>query len=333
MKRDVVWGEHLRWQPAPESAGLRVGIIGAGKMARLHLQTLRAMPGVEVAGIHSRSNVSGEQLAREFKIERYYHDRQQLLTEARLDAVLIAVSIEASYAITAQTLAARVPCLIEKPAALTAAETAQLAALAAAHDCANMVAVNRRFYSIVTQGLLAVMQFGPVRGVLVEAHEPLQDYRGRRQFTSQVYDNWLAANTIHAIDLLRMIGGQVASVQTIKNSFNEPGGDSFSANVRFANGIIGTLVMHWNSARGFGLKIYGNGVTAELWPLEEGFLRFDNGRRIKLQPDWADTQFKPGLYAQNAAFLQAVQDQTQAALPASDLRDQVKTMELIEQIF
>jgi predicted dehydrogenase len=290
------------------------------------------MPGVRLAGICNRASASGEQLAEEFGIERTYRDAEVRLKESAPDAVFIAVSHTATFEVTASVLRSGIPCLIEKPAGYTLEETAYLASRADTYKCLNMVGLNRRFYSTINQALLAVLHQGPVRGVLVEAHEPILEYRSRQDFEDFVYDNWLIANTIHAIDLLRMAGGDVARVQGFGRRINEPLGDSFSLCAEFADGTLGTFVSHWNSARGFGLKIFGEGVVAELWPLEEGFVRYDTGRRIKLRPDWADTQFKPGLYAQNAAFLQAVCDRLEAPFPATSLCDNLKTMQLVEKI-
>lgn len=320
------------WSVPSEVGELRVAILGAGKMARLHLEALNRMPGVRLEAICSRSGTSGERLAAEFAIPLAYRDATRMLEETRPDAVIVAVSHAVSREVAALVLRAGVPCLLEKPAGYTSEETRFLAGLADAHHCLNVVGLNRRYYSTIQQALLAVLQQGPVRGVLVEAHEPILDYRSRGEFESWLYDRWMVANTIHAIDLLRLICGEVAEVHAIGRRVNEPQGDQFSAAVGFEGGEIGTFVAHWNSARGFGLKIYGDGVTAELWPLEQGFLRYDTGRRLKLKPDSADLRCKPGIFLQDAAFLQAVCDRRPPSFPASDLRDNVRTMQLIETI-
>jgi hypothetical protein len=51
-----------------------------------------------------------------------------------------------------------------------------------------------------------------------------------------------------------------------------------------------------------------------------------------LPVDEVDVKFKPGLYAQNRFFLDAVKERKSIAYPASDLADAVKTMQLIEAI-
>ena len=328
----IVSCETRGWSVPPEMSEFRVAIVGAGKMARLHLATLVAMPGVRLVGICNRTSDAGEGLAREFGIDRAYRDLDQMLRECRADAVFVAVSHAASYEVTSTVLDARIPCLVEKPAGYSSDEASRLASLADEMGCLNIVGVNRRYFSTINQALLAVGQHGPVRGVLVEAHEPILEYRSRRQFDSWVYDKWMVANTVHAIDLLRMIGGDVADVKSFGRRINEPGGDSFTAAIQFESGALGTFVAHSNSVRGVSLKIYGEGITAELSPLESGFVIYDTGSRVKLRPDWSDTRFKAGLYAQNSAFLQAVIDRVAVSYPASDLRDHVKTLQLIEQI-
>jgi predicted dehydrogenase len=322
----------VSWRVPPEVGELRVAMLGAGKMARLHLEALKEMPGVRLEAICSRSGTSGERLAHEFGVPRAYREVDRLLEETRPDAVFVAVSHAVTVEVASLVLRAGVPCLLEKPAGSTSEQTGGLAELAAAHRCLNLVGLNRRYYSTIQQALLAVLQQGPVRGVLVEAHEPILEYRSRREFDGGLYDRWMVANTIHAIDLLRLVGGEVSEVRALGRCVNEPHGDQFSAAVGFEGGEIGTFVAHWNSARGFGLKIYGDGVTAELWPLEQGFLRYDTGRRLKLRPDRADLRCKPGIYAQDADFLQSVCDRRPAPFPASDLRDNVRTMRLIEAI-
>jgi predicted dehydrogenase len=256
-----------------------------------------------------------------------------MLEEAKPDAVIIAVGHASTAEVASLVLAAGIPCLIEKPAGYSSAETQQLAELASENNCLNVVGLNRRYYSTIQQALLEVIHQGPVTGILVEAHEPIADYRSRQTFEPWLYDNWIVANTIHAIDLLRMIGGELSEVSGFRQRLAEPRGDNFSISMRFESGTVGSFVSHWNSARGFGLKIFGVGVTAELFPLEEGFISFDTGRRIKLTPTWSDLTFKPGIYAQDTAFLQAVCDRRNApAYPASDLSDHLKTMRLLEQI-
>lgn len=272
-------------------------------------------------------------MAAEYGIDHWFPDAEQMLEGTNPNAVIVAVAHSSTTEIASLVLAAGVACLIEKPAGYSSNETQQLAELARKNSCLNIVGQNRRYYSVLQQALLEVMHQGPITGVLVEAHEPIADYRGRGNFEPWLYDNWIIANTIHAIDLLRLIGGDCSEVEGYRQMETEPRGDHFSSSLRFENGMLGSFVSHWNSARGFGLKIFGHGVTAELFPLEQGFISFDTGRRIKLTPAWSDLVYKPGLYIQDTTFLQALCDhRITPVFPASDLDDHLKTMRLAERI-
>ncbi len=329
---NLVSCQDARWRVPADRGELRVAMLGAGKMARLHFDTLKVMGGVRLVGLCSRTKATADALAAEYGIERVFQEPSRMLEESEPDAVFVAVSHEVTLETCSLVARSGIPCMLEKPVGYTADEVRGLADLAAASGCLTLVGVNRRYFSVVNEALFAVLQQGPIRGVFVEANEPILDYRSRQQFDEWLYDRWMIANSIHGIDLLRMIGGDVAGVHAVKRSVHEPSGDSFSASVEFEDGALGTFVAHWNSSRAFGLKIYGCGVTAELLPLDQGFLTYDTGRRVKLRPSWADTEFRPGLYAQNAAFLQAVCESAPPPFPASDVRDNVKTMSLIEQL-
>jgi len=320
------------WRPPEDRAPLRVAMIGAGKMARLHSETVRAIPSIVLCGVSSRTEASASRLQSEFGYERAYTDHRRMLDELQPDAVFVAVSHATSFEVACDVLQRRVPCLLEKPAAYSAVDARVLVDLAERGRVLTLVAVNRRYYSVVQQAALAINQYGPIRGVLVESHEPTLAFRSRMQFDSWLYDRWLLANSIHAIDLLRMIGGEVEALRGFGAAAAEPFGDHFSIATRHQSGALGTFVAHWNSAGGVSMKIYGDGVEAELESLESGFVRYATGRRIKIPPDNSDTRFKPGLYAQNVAFLASVCDNLPAPYPASDVADHCRTIQLVEDI-
>ncbi len=312
--------------------GLRIGVIGAGKMAELHLKVLESLDGVRLVGICNRSSEKGLLLAERFKIDSVYKDADELVDEAKPDAVVITVSHSETVDVTARMLRRRIPCLIEKPAGLCVEETLELAKLAEATDCYNMVALNRRFYSGINLAHLALLHYGPIRGIMVEAHEPIQKMRNRLQFNSSLYDRWLTANTIHAVDLFRMLGGEVDELTSYSESQAESFGDTFSAGIKFKRGGSGVFASYWNSAGGMALKLFGNGVSAQFDALETGFLNYADGRRVKIEIDEVDRVFKPGLYDQMTRFLQDVKDGRGISYPASDLKDNVGTMKLLERI-
>lgn len=312
---------------------LRLAVYGAGKAAKFHLDALRHVAGWELAGVCSRSGSSGDALVEGHPGAVSTTDPAALADPSQVDAAIVAVAHEASADQARRLLDAGIPVLAEKPAALTSSEVDELATLAADRGVVAAVAVNRRYYSLVQQAIAVVRQRGPVRGVLVEGHEPVDQLLRQGDIDADQALRWLLLNSVHYIDLLRVIGGDVEAVHAVGRADGVATGDHFSATIEHRGGGLGTYIAHWNSTAPPMVRIYGDEVSAEvrLVAPEEGFASFPGKRRIKLSTDWADDIAKPGVLEQDVAFLSAVATgSTVVAPPASSLADHVETLRLVE---
>ncbi|MCU1372473.1 MAG: oxidoreductase [Ilumatobacteraceae bacterium] len=335
MKRFAPTSETPSRRVAPDDAPLRLAVFGAGKAARFHLDALDHLAGVRFAGVCSRSGRSGEALAAGRPGVHTTTAVEDLIDPSRYDAALVAVSHDETAGIARRLIEAGIPVLIEKPAAPSAAEAAVLAELAADREVLALVAVNRRYYSLVQQALAVVRQRGPIRGVVVEGHEGVDDLMRAGALDAETAERWLQLNSLHFIDLLRLAGGEVEEVTGFRASANVASGDSFSASIRFAGGALGTYVAHWSSSAPPMLRVFGDEVTAEvrLAPPEDAFATFPGKRRMRLHADQADLDAKAGVLEQDAAFLLAVAaGRTSAPRPASTLADHVASLALVEAI-
>jgi predicted dehydrogenase len=311
---------------------VRVAVIGAGKFALQHLTVLSAMRNVELVSISNRGNSDLSAIAEEFNIKATFSDYRVMLDCVRPDAAIVVASHFHTSSIASECLDRGIPCLIEKPAAFTADETERLARLAAKRDCLNMVGVNRRYLSTLHEAVTQILQRGELIGVSVEAPEAIGRFRSRNEHDERLYDRWLAANSIHAIDLIRCIGGDVVSFHGRRDCRVEANGDSFVATMRLSKGGLGTFLAHWLSVPGWSLTLYGNGVKAVLGLDNRGLMSYTNGGSSAIPVDVVDLHFKPGLFAQDEAFINAVALKERPGYPASDLADSAKTMRLIESI-
>lgn len=319
---------------ARDGVPLRLAVFGGGKAARFHLDAIARIDGVELCGVCTPSGDSARRLAEGHPGAIHTKDPAELLGAAP-DAALVAVPAAASPPLLRQLLEAGVPVLAEKPAAPSAAEARELAVLAEQTGTLASVAVNRRYYSLVLAALHAVRARGPVRSVLVEGHEPLQMLMRSGNVDAATAADWHLLNSVHFVDLLRLVGGDVRSVSVHASDAASPD-RRVSASMEFGSGAVGTYVASWNCAAPPSMRIYGDEVTAELelGQPESGFLRFAGKRRVKLHPDESDSSAKPGVLDQDAAFLHAVSaGRSTVPFPASDLADHARTLDLAEQIF
>jgi len=311
---------------------LKIAVIGAGNIAEKHLEVLRAFPDVDVSAICSRGHPRIDALAERFGIERKFSDYRQMLDTVSADAVFVLVSAMQIVPVAGECLRRGVPTMLEKPPGLSASEAQGLAEIARTTDCLNMVALNRRFYSVMQRAREAILEVGPMVSVLVEGPERLGEVKAVGIHPPEIIEGLLFANGIHCIDLLRYFGGDVEHISATSGQWNEEQKNSFGALIKFHGGATGHYIAHWMSPASWSVTLYGMGRRVSLNPLERATL-VESDRTEKLLPvDESDVQFKPGLYAQNRFFVDCVKDRRKVTYPAADLADAVKTMRLIEAI-
>lgn len=93
---------------------LRVGIIGAGRIASTAAKTLNALPECEAFAIASRSLEKAQAFAKEWKMSRAYGSYDELIADGEVDLVYVATPHSHHYDVTRRALLAGKPCLVEK---------------------------------------------------------------------------------------------------------------------------------------------------------------------------------------------------------------------------
>ena len=309
-------------------------LIGAGKMGRAHAAAFASVDGVEIVGIASRGGESAARLAMELGVGRWSKDWCELADETKPHACVIAVSHLLNEAVTTEVIDRGLHVLSEKPVAFHSEAIRTIAARAEDKGVVAMAAMNRRFYPSVVTAIDMVRFYGTVQGVTVVAPDPVRAFRATRKHDPKVYDSWFRANTLHAIDLLRLVGGEV---QTISGDahFNESVGErSIVATIRFCSGTLGCFIAHSGAGGPWAweLRIHGDGVEASVTPLEKGSIRIDGMSPRPLPSSLDPDGLKPGLRAQALAFIELIRSGGASVPPVSDLNDHARTMELAESL-
>lgn len=311
---------------------VKLGLIGAGWMTRQHLLALQAIPWMKAAGIMSRTKAKAEALAAEFTIPLCADTIEELIERGKLDALMVLVDVEQMFPVTKQAIPYRLPLFIEKPAGMFPEDNRKLAEMAKAHGVRTMVGFNRRYYSIFHKGMKLIKEHGPLLGVMVEGHERMWRVREGGKFSKEELDNWIYANSVHTIDLLRFFGGEVTQWHSLtQRRFAEAHGDQFTAIMEFDSGATGEYISHWYSPGGWRVVLFGDGCTVEFKPLEKGLWYDKKLEAHAIIPDAVDIDYKPGLVPQMEAFGLLVRDGVQK-WPALDCAGAYKTMLLAERL-
>jgi myo-inositol 2-dehydrogenase/D-chiro-inositol 1-dehydrogenase len=127
----------------PPDGRFRLGLIGAGRMGRTHLDALADSPVITVAGV-AEPGPAQRAAVRDAGIPAFA-SAAELLAAGGLDGALIAAPTDRHVGLVTDVLAAGLPVLCEKPCGLTVEEAAQCAAAAGAAGLVLQVAYWRRF--------------------------------------------------------------------------------------------------------------------------------------------------------------------------------------------
>lgn len=192
-------------------ARLRVGVIGVGEMSRIcHLPIIAELPQVELTAF---CDTSAENLAArgdEYGVERRYSDHHQLFEKEQLDAVCVFVP---PFAHTdAELIAAErgIALFVEKPPALSMAKASEINAAITKAGIINAVGFNERYRKVADAARPLLEGKAPVQVLIHRMHgSRATAYWWMRE---ELSGGAFVENTIHSVDLLRYLAGDLTSV-------------------------------------------------------------------------------------------------------------------------
>ncbi len=174
-------------------------VIGTGFIGTVHVWALRRL-GVRVEGVLGSSPERGVERAAAMDVPQGYATLDELLADPAVDIVHVTSPNHAHYPQVKAILAAGKHVVCEKPLAMTAAQSAEMVALAQASGKVCAVCYNIRFYPLNqhAHGMVATGELGDIR------------------FVSGLYhQDWLARPTDWNWRLESHQGGELRSVSDI----------------------------------------------------------------------------------------------------------------------
>src|SRR6201996_9061535 len=209
---------------------LRLGVIGCGRIAQVaHLPALAKAGTITLAGVSDRSPTLAKGVGARYGVPGFT-DAGDLLAQD-IEAVLIAVPDRFHLAVGTEALTAGKHVLMEKPAASTSEQAAELARLAAERGLKVQIGAMRRHDPGINYARRAVAGIGPVLSVTgwYRVHARLRPPTEQTLFPYTVVDEdvrqhaagvkadrqryLLATHGAHVFDTLRYLAGDVAAVQ------------------------------------------------------------------------------------------------------------------------
>lgn len=263
---------------------LRVAIIGAGRIGRVHAESVASHPQAQLALVCDPMGTAAEDLAAQYGA-RSCKDAAEVFADEQVDAVIIGspTPLHAEQVMAAARAGKAVLC--EKPVASSVEEARQLEAdLATFEHPPVMVGFQRRFDPSIAAAHEALVQgrLGKVEQVVIVARDPAPPPASYIAQSGGIFKDM----TIHDFDEARFFLGEVTQVtaigQNVLPELAETGDfDACVVVLRNAEGAVATITNNRRCATGYDQRLEVHG--------ELGSVNMDNLRSTSLEFNLKDS--------------------------------------------
>jgi myo-inositol 2-dehydrogenase/D-chiro-inositol 1-dehydrogenase len=262
---------------------LNVGILGAGRIGKVHAETLAfRLPEAVALMIADVNRSAADEVAARCRIPHVTTDSDEVLSDPRIDAVLICSPTDTHADLIVQAAQAGKHIFCEKPIDHNLARIDQAIAAVAHAKVKLQVGFNRRFDANFARARLAVAngEIGTPHLLHIISRDPAPPPISYIKVSGGIFLDM----TIHDFDMARfLIGDEVDEIYTAAGVMIDPeigkAGDLDTALImlRFRNGVIGTIDNSRKAVYGYDqrLEILGSEgeISTDNWYPNQAVLR------------------------------------------------------------
>lgn len=240
---------------------LNIGIIGAGRIGKVHMQSITYnVPTAKVLGITDVFKDGLQELADKYGIEKVYDNYKEMLADKDIDAVLVCSSTDTHADISIEAAKAGKHVFCEKPVDLTPEKVQAVIDAVAEAGVKLQVGFNRRFdhnfahvKNLINDGKVGNLEL--IKITSRDPEPPPAEY-------AAVSGGMFLDMTIHDFDMARFLAGSdVTEVYASATCLVDPAigeaGDVDTAiiNLKFENGALGVIDNSRRAAYGYDQRI------------------------------------------------------------------------------
>lgn len=254
------------------SKKVKFGIIGTGAIAAMHAQALANSSNAELVAVYDQITERAQQFAEKYNV-RAVTDFESFLADKEVEAVTIATptGIHGKVAIPAALAGKHILC--EKPLDVTTGKVDEIIDACQQTGVLLMSVFQSRFVKNV--GLIKKAVEAGRFGRVVLASAQCKWFRDQQYYDSATWrGTWaldgggaLMNQSIHTIDLLLYLNGDVEEVSAITGTLSHTGievEDNAVAIVKFKNGSMGTIEGSTSCAPGFPRRVEISGTQGSV---------------------------------------------------------------------
>ena len=309
---------------------IRVGLIGAGRIGKLHIEHLaQNIPEVELTTICSLKLSNVQSLAEQYNVPKVTTDYNTLLADPQIDAVLITASTNTHAEMSQAAAKAGKHIFCEKPISLDLAQIDETLAIVEKAGVKFQVGFNRRFDASFKRAREAVAsgEIGEPHIMRITSRDPAPPPIEYVKVSGGIFLDM----TIHDFDMARyLIGDEVVEVYAaggvrVDPKIGEAGDiDTTVITLRFQNGVIGTIDNSREAVYGYDqrVEVFGSkGMVTAANPLTDTVtFSGSDGSRAASPPYFFVERYKPAFLSELQAFFTCIQEDTPPPVTGADGR-------------
>ena len=313
-----------------KSSKIRVGLIGAGRIGKLHIEHLaQNIPEVELSTICSLNLSNVKSLAEQYNVPKVTTDYNTLLVDPQIDAVLITASTNTHVEMSQAAAKAGKHIFCEKPISLDLEQIDETLAIVEEAGVKFQIGFNRRFDASFKRVREAVAsgEIGEPHIMRITSRDPAPPPIEYVKVSGGIFLDM----TIHDFDMARyLIGDEVIEVYAtggvrVDPKIGEAGDiDTTVITLRFQNGVIGTIDNSREAVYGYDqrVEVFGSKgmVTAANPPTDTVTFSGSEGTRAASPPYFFVERYQPAFLAELQAFFTCIRDDTLPPVTGADGR-------------
>jgi predicted dehydrogenase len=323
---------------------LNFAFIGCGNVARFHADVIYGMNHQISAVCARQQSPNIIPFAEKYKITHTYDNYIEMLDKEKPDAVIVAVSWNQTEHIIEDILKIGIPCLVEKPVALSSARLEQIISSTMEFNKSVLVAYNRRFYDFIPLLKKAIesMELLSIELNMPEAVEFIV-----KLHSSSIIDYILLYMSSHWLDLMMYLIGDVRIeyMHRSKSSLDNPCSSYNGILYSLKYNIPIHLQANFNAPSQISMTFNFSDTIYKLCPIEmltiyKGMDRIEADNKIKirrympkvLKSYEVNADYKPGFYPQMESFIETCVKHSRINEVGCTLSDALRVTKLCEQI-
>ena len=310
------------------SRKLRIGVIGAGRIGKLHSNNLATrVPNAELAAVSDVYEPAAKELAEKLGVPNYYNDYHKILEDPTIDAVFICSSTDTHSPISIEAAKAGKHIFCEKPIDHDLDKIKAVLEEVKKAGVKYQVGFNRRFdrnfkhvHEVVQNGGI-----GDVQIVKVTSRDPEAPPLSYVKVSGGIFVDM----TIHDFDMVRYLSGsEVEEVSAVGACLVNPeigqagDVDTCIITLKFANGALGVIDNSRQAVYGYDqrIEVFGSKgcITADNETPNNTTLYTVDGVQ-KEKPLWFFLErYNDAFIAEENSFVDACLNGTDTAVGAFD---------------